>query len=268
MDDSFPIIVGGCHRSGTSLIRRVLDAHSRIHCGPEVKFLRDLYGDYSDDPLAHLRFFATAHSILSESELLDLFGKAFIVLHERAAARAGKLRWADKNPENVIYLASWAHLLGNNWVFVHVARNPLDTIASIKEAQFDKTIPVGMEARIDFYRRYNECGLEFGYKYPERYYRVLYERVITAPEATLFALMEWLGEEFEPMQLDFNELPHERGLEDPKIHRTSEIHPRSIGRWRGLLTEAESAQIEHSLRALWREMDPAGQWAHPPVLGP
>src|SRR6266700_7471909 len=96
---SWPIVVGGCHRSGTSLVRRLLDSHSRIHCGPEVKFFRDFYGDYFDDPLDHLRFTRSARSLLGEDELLEVVGRAFVLLHERAAHRAGKQRWADKVPE-------------------------------------------------------------------------------------------------------------------------------------------------------------------------
>jgi hypothetical protein len=46
-----PITIGGFYRSGTSLLRRILDSHSRIHCGPEVKFTRDFFGDYPHDPL-------------------------------------------------------------------------------------------------------------------------------------------------------------------------------------------------------------------------
>src|ERR671937_1164267 len=100
--NNLPIIIGGCHRSGTSLVRRILNAHSRIHCGTEVKFFRDFYGDYFYDPLKHARFFSTARAILSENDLLEIFGNAFIALHERAAAEANKPRWADKNHENVL----------------------------------------------------------------------------------------------------------------------------------------------------------------------
>src|ERR1700686_4824682 len=100
--NSRPIIVGGCHRSGTSLVRRLLNAHSRIHCGPEIKFFRDFYGDYPDDPLWPMRFMAPARTFLPEAELLELFGRAFVAVHERAAVRAGKVRWADKTPENVL----------------------------------------------------------------------------------------------------------------------------------------------------------------------
>jgi Sulfotransferase family len=146
---AWPIVVGGCFRSGTSLLRRVLDAHSRIHCGPEVKFFRDFYGDYISDPLRHLRFFTSAHALVSESELLDVTGATFIALHERAALAAGKMRWADKNPENVLYLEQWQRLLGDAWLVVHMVRNPLDTLASMQEARFPLTLPPDIQGKVD-----------------------------------------------------------------------------------------------------------------------
>ena len=98
----WPVVVGGCHRSGKSLVRCLPDAHPRIHYGPEVPFFRDFYGDYLEDALHHLRFTQAARSLLSEDELLDVLGRGFVAVHERAANRAGKPRWADKAPENVL----------------------------------------------------------------------------------------------------------------------------------------------------------------------
>jgi hypothetical protein len=262
-----PIVVGGCHRSGTSLVRRILNAHSRIYCGPEVKFFRDFYGDYFYDPLKRERFVTTARSVLSESELLDLLGHAFVVLHEQAAAQAGKARWADKNPENAIYLAAWERLLGDNWLFIHVVRNPLDTLASIKEVKFKYTIPLNLDARIAFYQRYVHAGLEFGSAHPERYRQVVYEELVSQPGAVLPALMNWLCEQFEAIQLEFNRVTHQSGLEDPKIRGTTEIHGESVGRWMTGLTAAEAAEITKACAPLWRQIDPEGKWAAPPLSG-
>ena len=150
---SRPIIIGGCHRSGTSLLRRILNAHSQIYCGPEVKFFRDFYGDYASDPLRHLRFASTARSMLVEQDLLEVLGHAFISLHERAAANAGKRRWADKNPENVLYLSEWDYLLGSHWVLIHMVRNPLDTMASLKENEFRLSVPADLGGRVELYRQ-------------------------------------------------------------------------------------------------------------------
>jgi hypothetical protein len=212
----WPIVVGGCHRTGTSLVRRLLDAHSRIHCGPEVPFFREFYGDYRDDPLAHLRFATAARSVLPENDLLDLLGHAFIEIHMQAARRQGKARWADKAPENVLYLSGWARLLGEDWLFVHVVRSPLDTIASMKERPFPLTLPPDLGGRVALYRRCAEAGLEFGATNADRCRFVVYEELVAEPERVVAELMAWLGETFERAQLGFNDVPHQEGLEATK----------------------------------------------------
>ena len=74
-----PIVIGGFYRSGTTLLRRLLDSHSNIHCGPEVKFFKDFHGHYLNFTLQHVRFFETAKSYNLPNEVLyDIFGKAFI----------------------------------------------------------------------------------------------------------------------------------------------------------------------------------------------
>ncbi len=256
-----PIIVGGCHRSGTSLVRRILNAHSHIYCGPEIKFFRDFYSNYFFDPLQRERFFVSARAALPEEELFQILGPAFITLHERAASNAGKARWADKDPENVIYLREWERLLGDNWIFIHVLRNPLDTLASIKEAKFDATIPANLDARIAFYKKYTQAGLNWSAQHPGRYRQVIYEQLVSQPKVLLPQLMESLDESFEPGQLDFNQASHQRGLEDPKVSKTTEIHNQSLGRWQTTLTPAESAQIARELTPLWRQIDRDGKWA-------
>ena len=257
---SWPIIVGGCHRSGTSLVRRILNAHARIYCGPELKFFRDFYSDYLSDPLRHVRFMTSARAVLPEDDLLEVLGQAFVMIHERAAARAGKQRWADKNPENVLYLAEWQRLLGDGWLFVHVVRNPLDTLASIKEIRFPLTIPSELGARIDLYQRYTQAGLNFGAAHAERYCRVVYEELASEPEAAVSALMACLGESFEPAQLAFNSQPQQAGLEDPKVIETTAVHRESVGRWKALLSQKEAREIRRECEPLWRQIDREGRF--------
>jgi hypothetical protein len=254
-DRSWPIIIGGCHRSGTSLVRRILDSHSRIHCGPEVKFFKDWNNDYLNDPIVYSRFFASARAIVPELRLLDIVGRAFVEIHERAAELSGKSRWADKNPENVIYLAQWGQLLGQNWLFIHVVRNPLDTIASIAEARFSHTIPEGIKERVEHFRRYSQSGLDFETAYPERYHRIVYEQLVKSPATEIAMLMEWLGEEIEPAQINFNSVEHQAGLEDPKIRHTRGFHSESIDRWKSILKTDEIVLILRETRSLWRELD-------------
>jgi Sulfotransferase family len=270
MNDTQPIIVGGCYRSGTSLVRRLLDSHPHIHCGPEVKFFRDFYGDYLDveDPIAHLRFNATARSLVSEEDLLGILGGAFVELHEHAAWEAGKSRWADKTPENIVFLEQWAALLGHEWQFLHVARNPLDTLASIAEAEFPRSVPPRLEDRIDLYLKYNLAGLEYAEENPGHCVRVLYEDLVSDPETTARELMEGLGESFHPEQLAINAAPHQVGLEDPKAASASEIHRDSIGRWRQLLSAHDVETIARRTAAVWSRLDPEGRFQDELTLQP
>jgi hypothetical protein len=251
--DGRPIVVGGCYRSGTSLVRRVLDAHPRIHCGPEVKFFRDFYGDYIgvEDPIERLRFMVTARSLLSEGEVLRILGAAFVEMHERAAGEAGKARWADKVPENMAFLEQWQELLGDNWLLLHVVRNPLDTLASIKEWEFPRSIPVSLEDRIALYVRYAEAGLDFAAANPGRYVRLFYEDLVARPEPTVRELMSRLGEELDPAQLEPNAAPHQPGLEDPKAGKAAAIHTDSVGGWRRMLTATEAERISTATTDVW-----------------
>lgn len=257
--DSRPIIVGGCYRSGTSLVRRLLDAHPRIHCGPEVKFFRDFYADYIgvEDPVEHLRFMVTARSLLPEPELLRILGGSFVAMHEQAARQAGKARWADKVPENMAFLEQWEELLGDQWLLLHVIRNPLDTLASIKESGFPRSIPPGIEERIELYRRYAQAGLDFKQRHPDRYVPVLYEDLVARPEAAVRELMLRLGEEFDPVQLDVQKSPDQDGLEDPKVGETTAIHTDSVDRWPDLLSAEEAAQIVAATEAEWSRLNPS-----------
>jgi hypothetical protein len=194
--------------------------------------------------------------MVPEKELLEIIGQAFVSLHERAAAHAHKARWADKNPENILFLKEWGWLLGEHWVFLHVVRNPLDTLASIKEANFPFAIPSDLDGRIAFYRRYTRAGLDFGESHADRYVRLKYEDLVRSPRAVLAALMKRLGETFEEDQLEFNRFPHQRGLEDPKVGQTAEIHVQSVGRWPSLLNPEEARAIWCQTRELWTRIDP------------
>jgi Sulfotransferase family len=254
--DNRPIVVGGSYRSGTSLVRWILDSHPRIHCGPELKFFRDFRSDYlnAKDPVAHLRFMNTARSLLPEDELVEVFGAALVEVHRRAARNAGRPRWADKAPENVVFLSEWQRLLGDDWIFLHVVRNPLDTLASIHEAVFPKLIPADLDARIDLYVEYARAGLAFAEKNPDRYRQVRYENLVSEPEETVRELMGSLGERFLPRQLEIDPTRHQPGLVDPKITRTERIHADGIERWRRVLEPAAVERIVRRTERVWSRL--------------
>jgi hypothetical protein len=243
--ENLPVIVGGFYRSGTSLLRRLLDSHSRIHCAPEIKFFKDFYGDYLKDELRHARFFTTLASLeLSEEERLLLFGGAFVKSHEMAAARAGKARWADKNPENVLYLEQWRRLLPRGFIFVHMTRDPLDALASLTEIGFHKTVPPSLTDKAKLLKTFLDAGTRYSEQYPASSTVVSYEELVREPEKTLMELFAFLGESFEQEVMARFMLPERgNGIEDPKVGKTSKVHQESIGRGRKDFSRHEIADI-------------------------
>ena len=239
--ENLPIIIGGFYRSGTSLVRRLLDAHSRIHCGPEVKFFKDFYGDYLHDDLHHVRLFKTLATLgLTEQEMLSIFGRAFVESHELAARKVGKIRWADKNPENVLYLKQWAQLLPGGFVFLQIVRNPLDVLASLKEIGFHKTVPSPFADKVRLLKKFLDAGKNYTVQHPETSLTISYEDIVREPQIVLGQLFSRLGETFEPEVLERFNLPERGdGIEDPKVKMTHNVHARSVGRWRQDLTQEE-----------------------------
>ncbi|MFD2113210.1 sulfotransferase family protein [Thiorhodococcus fuscus] len=230
--ENAPIILGGFYRSGTTLLRRLLDAHPAVHCPSELKFFRDVLGEYADDPYGHLRFFNACRVLpLSETERIALLGRAYVSLREASAQRLGKRRWADKEPENARYLPQWEQVLGEGFVYVHVLREPLDVFASLREMRFEKSLSPVLANQLGQYRLNGEAALHFAAKAPERFYCLHYESIAEQPKAIMKELLAWLGLEPDRSLLDaFNAPERGRGLEDPKIDKTHDIHAESIGR--------------------------------------
>ena len=76
-------------------------------------------------------------------------------------------------------------MLGAEWLFVHVVRSPLDTLAAIDEAALRGSVPIEWDGRIALWRRYAETGAAGEWARPERAFRVVYEGLVADPAATV-----------------------------------------------------------------------------------
>lgn len=237
----WPIIVGGSHRSGTTLVRRLLDSHPRIFCPPEIKFYKDLLGQFPDDPLAHGRLGSSIKALdLPTETWLDEFGRALCRCYELAVRQAGKRRWADKSPENAINAGHWDRLLEGRLAFVLVVRHPLDIIASMEEIGMDKVIPRDAAGRAAHVRDYIAMGLSFVDAHPQRSIVIRYEQLVADPRAELIRLMTFLGEDYDETMLEaLPSVQRGEGLEDPKADSHRGISGDSVGRWKRELSSRD-----------------------------
>ncbi|OQX76274.1 MAG: hypothetical protein B6D64_10155 [Bacteroidetes bacterium 4484_276] len=219
----------------------------------DAEIFRDLYGDYFKDELSNLHFFTTVRQMgLSSKELLNIFGKAFVESHVLAAKKNGKKRWADKNPENVLYLDEWTKLLEEKFFFILLIRNPLDTLASLKEANFSKTLPSGFEALVNIYQKYTDSGLKFAKHHNDTSIIIQYENLVSGTTTTIKELMNFIGEKYESSMIkSYNSTKRKSGIEDPKVKLTNSIHSKSIGRWENDLTSGEVAYISKKCKNIF-----------------
>jgi sulfotransferase family protein len=255
--NDWPIVIGGSHRSGTTLLRRLLNGHPRIFCPPEIKFHKDLLAQYPDDPLAHGRLGSSLRGLgLPTETWLDEFGNALCRCYDIATRKAGKSRWADKNPENTLNIAHWDRLLGGHMTFVLVARHPLDIIASIAEIPMNKDIPTDIVGRAAHVRDYITAGLAFADDHSERSILVRYERLVSEPKGTLISLMSFLGEEYDDAMINnLHTGYHGEGLEDPKARHHVDISSRNIGRWQRDLSADQVSLAKPLLAAICQRLD-------------
>lgn len=148
-----PIIVGA-PRSGTTLLRFMLDAHPEVAIPPETGFLT-IGGDFAaqDDELREA-FFGAVTRYPSDMPAWEDFGipgevfraalsgiepftvdEGYRAFYRLYAARFGKPRWGDKTPVYCFCLETIASILPEAH-FVHIIRDGRDVCLSWRETWF------------------------------------------------------------------------------------------------------------------------------------
>jgi Sulfotransferase family len=194
-----PIFLVGCQRSGTTMLRLVLDSHSRISCGPETRFLPDLRRIVDSDWERLSRFG------FPREDWLRRIGEFFGGVHADYAADRGKVRWADKTPLYALSIDFVTEVFPEAQI-VHVIRDGRDVVVSHRK-RFGYWSAVKCVVK---WPRYIRTVRRFGARLPVgRYHELRYEDAVGDPDKTLRALFEFLGEPWEPGVLDYADRPHD-----------------------------------------------------------
>lgn len=194
-----PIFLVGCQRSGTTMLRLVLDSHSNISCGPETRFLTDLERIVGRDWERLARFGFTQEEWLAR--IADFFGG----IHREYARRRGKSRWADKTPRYAMSLDFITRVFPDAQI-VHLIRDGRDVVVSHRK-RFGYWSAVKCVVK---WPRYIRAARAVGRSLPAgRYFELRYEETVANPEATLRELFDFLGEPWEESVLDYQRRPHD-----------------------------------------------------------
>jgi hypothetical protein len=239
--DAVPILVVGCHRSGTSLVRRILDSHSRIACPPETQIFEALGGVLEHPDV--VKGLGAIHDL--DRVALDLGGLARKWLSDYAA-RKGKPRWAEKSPGTFHALPAVDRMFGHQALFLLVVRDGMDVATSLGKGRWPVMGELLLQhddpyvAASHYWVMANAKMAAFREAVPERTCVLRYEDLVSRPETELARVFAFLGEPWEPAVLDFNRFEHDSGVEDHVVSSTWRIED-GRGKYLALPRERQQA---------------------------
>jgi protein-tyrosine sulfotransferase len=270
-----PVLLVGAARSGTTLLRLLLDAHGEIGCLAEVGIpslieqLRRVWRMLTDEGAASVT-----------SDLPDVHKEAIrrVILEAMNyyCARDGKRIYCDKSLDSVQHLESVRGIFPEAR-YLLLFRHAMDAVASGIEASpwgfhaygygpFVQSSPGNFVVGLANYWLWHVGhALAWEAAHPELCHRVRYEDLVRQPENTLAEIFGFLGVAADLSVLDraFARVATATGPGDYKVCHTSEVHAASIGRGKRIplgmipppLLEAVNAKLEalgyESLASSW-----------------
>jgi hypothetical protein len=232
-----PVIVLGVGRSGTTLLRVMLDRHTMLAIPYESFFVPQLahrHGRRPDvdkflDDLARLRTLydwgITPEDVRPRLREGMATREAIAAIFETYAERQGKPRWGDKTPLYMQQLPLLERLFPDA-IWVHLVRDGRDAALSFLE------LPEGFSGKTwalprtvpQFAARWRTeilSGRRLGRHAGERYLELRYEDLVAEPERELRRICEHVSLAWEPGLLDHTRasdaanMPEHRNLAQP-----------------------------------------------------
>lgn len=229
VSDGPPIFIVGCQRSGTTLMRQILDSHSRIACPGETFFLVGLLDQIRSEFCRH----GFERLGASREEVALIARETILHYFETYLHRTGKARWADKTPVYAIFGPEIVEILGQNVRFIYMLRHGLDVVNSMQDRAWMDLIAPGvtdplerLKAAARVWIRITESFDAFRMTHPELCLTVRFEDFTAHPEPTMRRVVEFLGEPWEPTMLDYRAFPHS-GSGDNKTSKHASIRQNS-----------------------------------------
>lgn len=216
-----PIFLVGAYRSGTTLLRLLVDSHPRIACPPETTMMNYL-DPLASEPKSLERLdglgFDRDHVLLATRRYVSYF-------YESYAASCGKPRWADKSPENVWHLEFLGDLYPDAR-FVLIVRHALDQVHSHVATQHDLKSRLGSYGLSEgddirlcaarYWQAAVRAQLAFRSRHPDACFVLRYEDLCADPETKTRQVLEFLGEQWDPGVLKYYKRDHDFGKSDHK----------------------------------------------------
>lgn len=190
VDEENIIFIGGYRRSGTTLIRAILDVHPSVSCGPETRIIPKLLTFLKDTYKDTWFSFKFKHSGLSESTMdtaTSLFIRHLLQNHVETSERL-----CAKDPD-ILHHMEFLHRLFPKAKFVYMVRDGrASTFSLLEKRKENKTF----ENFIRYFRDWNQVNEIFYAQCKsigERFCKMVkYEDLVQEPKRTISELVKFL----------------------------------------------------------------------------
>lgn len=221
-----PIFILGVPRSGTTLLRTLLDAHPRIACGPETPWLAEhqpasllgLVRAMVEPAHGYCQSYHRPASVVHHAARGFLDAAMLAYAHSR-----GKARWAEKTPNNLLHLEA-LHAIVPDAAYVWITRDPLDVAHSTTHVAehrqgiaplYERTLRLTPHATtastpLAATLRWVNWNRRIGaFLAGKPHAHLTYERLVCDPPGVLRELMDFLHEPYDPAMLEYNPKAHD-----------------------------------------------------------
>ncbi|MGH9026753.1 MAG: sulfotransferase family protein [Acidimicrobiia bacterium] len=258
-----PFFVVGCPRSGTTLMRVMLDSHPRLAVPRETHFVVGL-------AIRSRRHPVTVEDIVSNPRFSELglepdvvraavardqpsdYAQLVASVFRTYATSHRKPRWGDKTPGYLAYMPLLLEMYPDAQ-FVHMIRDGREVAASLSEQAWGPRTAIGGAY---WWRRKVRDGRAAGRELPAgTYMEVRLDELIAEPETHLRRVCGFLDEDYFAEMLDYPERMRTPGMHHPVHGRHLERLPTADLRdWRAGRSELEQHAIETVCRSQLKEL--------------
>jgi hypothetical protein len=260
-----PVFILSCERSGSTLLRYIVDTHAEICC-PGQLYLGQLCRDLHTTIFYSLgQTIGTTSDEAREQLIAAEVRRVVDGLMGKYAKAKGKRMWCDKTTLNLQYLkilnvvfpdakficlyrhsmdVAYSSIECSRLGFMpelapYVQKNPENIVAAMVENWVDKTGKL----------------LAFEREQQERCFRVKYEDVVLNPPETLRRMFAFLNLEWSDALIDaIFTTPHDAGFGDRKILFSKKIDQNSLGKGSTLPHEDIPANLLNEMNRLLEEL--------------
>lgn len=262
------LFVIGPPRSGSTLLMRMLSAHSAIYSRPEPHLLTPLahlgyYETVDAAPFDHLQAAQAVREFVAtlprgEDDYLDACRAYTDILYGRmlAARGRGKPLFLDKTPANGLILPFISKLYPKARYIV-LTRHPAAVFSSYANSFFDGDYQQARKFN-PILNRYVPAMARFLRERAVPLIQVGYEQLVQQPEAEMRRVFDFLGLSFEPGVIEYGEHEQEaKGLGDPvNVDRHTRPMTESVEKWASeLASDPAKLQIVREMVATIDDAD-------------